>query len=142
MADRIEELTRRRAELLEELDRIEQYMNLHKQLFPEDEDAAKASVNETRREGRREARNDPNAIAARAEELIRANGKPIQRGELVRRIEASGMPIHSKDKGKYIGTVLWRLRDKFVNVEDQGYWIKGLVIEAAPREFRLEPTLD
>ena len=58
--------------------------------------------------------------------MIRELGKPVQRGEMVERIEAKGVKIWSDDKPRYIGTVLWRDKDRFVNIEGEGYWLKGL----------------
>jgi hypothetical protein len=71
-------------------------------------------------------RNNPKAVADRAAEIISKAGHPIQRGELIRRIEESGMPIHSVDKGKYIGTIMWRENERFENLDGEGYWLVGL----------------
>ena len=134
--DDIQDLQARKARLTAELEMIDQYLALHAKLFPS---AKLANVSGPVRihveRPTRPQKNDPAEVAKRAEELIRAHGKPIQRGELVRRIEASGMPLHTNDKGKYIGTILWRQRNKFVNVEGQGYWIVGLPVESTQMDF-------
>ena len=139
MSKVIQELRERKARLLEELDMIDQFLKLHQKLFPGN-DSRNKSEPETRREpGLSEGeKNDPAAVAARAERVIREHGKPIQRGDLVRKIEESGLPIYSKDKNKYLGTILWRNRDTFVNVEGHGYWIRGLDIEVPPGEQRFD----
>lgn len=137
--DDIQELRARKARLIAELDLIDQYLALRAKLFPATggENVSGPTRADVPRPARSQ-RNDPTEVAKRAEALIREHGKPLQRGELVRRIEASGMPLHTGDKGKYIGTILWRQRDKFVNVEGQGYWIVGLPVESAPMELILD----
>jgi hypothetical protein len=50
------------------------------------------------------------------------------RGELLSLIEkAETVPsLHnSPDKIKYLGTILWRYHDRFVNLPGYGYWIKS-----------------
>jgi hypothetical protein len=139
MADTIQELRERKAKLIEELNLIDQYLKLHERLFPRESGGNKsrlAGVNvQPRSEG--EEKNDPRVVADRAEEVIRAQGRPLQRGEIVRYIMESGLPLYTKDKGKYLGTILWRHRDRFVNIPELGYWIKGLPIEAPPSELPL-----
>ena len=64
----------------------------------------------------------------------------MQRGELVDAVEKAGMPIISDDKPRYLGTILWRNGDRFVNRAD-GYWLKHEPIpteELKARETRLE----
>ena len=50
----------------------------------------------------------------------------MMRGELADAIEAGGVKMPSKDKPRYLGTVLWRERERFVNLEGHGYWLVGL----------------
>lgn len=137
--DDIQELRERKARLTAELELIDQYLALRAKLFPATANENVSSPARTHAARSTKAqKNDPSEVAKRAEELIRAHGKPLQRGELVRRIEASGMPLHTGDKGKYIGTILWRQRDKFVNVEGHGYWIAGLPVEPMQMDFTPE----
>ncbi len=53
--------------------------------------------------------------------IIIAEGKPLKRGELVRRIEALGFEIVGTDKSKVFGTNLWR-SNRFRTIEGKGYW--------------------
>lgn len=32
--------------------------------------------------------------------------------------------MESKDKPRYVGTILWRLSEQFVNLEGKGYWLR------------------
>lgn len=135
MDDAIKKATARRAKLAEELALVEQFISLHERLFGEnvsetpvmddtESGAVEASADDNPATVKR--RNNPKAVADRAAEIISKAGKPIQRGDLIRRIEESGMPIHSVDKGKYIGTIMWRESARFENVEGEGYWLVGL----------------
>jgi len=119
----------KRQKLLAEIALVDQYIKLHEQLFGENGSGTIANEADVVGDGKDlvravRRRNNPKKIAERAKKVILEAGHPIQRGDLVRRIEESGLPIHSNDKGKYIGTVLWRNDDVFTNVEGHGYWIK------------------
>jgi hypothetical protein len=71
-------------------------------------------------------------IADLAERLIAAEGRPLSRTELVARMEANGLDLPSADKARYIGTILWRNRDRFVNLAGRGY---QLVSALEPEEL-------
>jgi len=68
----------------------------------------------------------PEEIANLAEAMIREKGKPMKRGEIATEIEAQGFTLKSKDKNRYVGTILWRHFDKFDNIEGLGYWVRDL----------------
>lgn len=70
-------------------------------------------------------RGAPANFAEIAERIIKDEGHPMTRAELVSAIEARGVPIPSSDKPRYIGTILWRNQDKFENIEGAGYWLRG-----------------
>lgn len=53
--------------------------------------------------------------------IIIAEGRPMSRGELVRRLEDAGYVIDGGDKSKVLGTNIWRSK-KFEHVEGRGYW--------------------
>jgi hypothetical protein len=56
-----------------------------------------------------------------ARRIIIGEGRPMKRGELVKRLEAAGFEIVGADKSKVFGTNLWR-SGKFVPVAGKGYW--------------------
>lgn len=139
MANEIQELRERKARLMAEIELIDQYLRLHGKLFPSSSGENKSDTKSPHSNGADNSqRNDPRAVAERANQVLRQHGRPMQRGDLVRAIEDSGLEIFSKDKNKYIGTVLWRHRDTFVNIEDRGYWIRGLNIETEPVGFSFD----
>ncbi|MGO7792680.1 hypothetical protein ACC703_35140 [Rhizobium ruizarguesonis] len=68
----------------------------------------------------------PERIAQVAAEVIRELGAPIRRGRLVKLIEEKALIINSEDKARYLGTILWRHKDQFTNIEGRGYWLDEL----------------
>ncbi len=51
------------------------------------------------------------------EAIIRAAGRPMTRGEITAGLAMRGITI----KPNYLGTLLWRMRDRFENVKGKGY---------------------
>jgi hypothetical protein len=72
--------------------------------------------------------------AQKSREIILENGEPMTRGELVVAFRDKGLHIGGTDKRKNMGTIMWRLRDKFVNIEGRGYWPKDVAYEAVGYE--------
>lgn len=65
-----------------------------------------------------------------ARRIIIAEGRPMKRGELVKRIEGMGLEIVGTDKNKVFGTNLWR-SNRFITIEGKGYWPNDVEL---PRE--------
>jgi hypothetical protein len=66
----------------------------------------------------------PHEFADIVERLLVKTGQPLNRYQLVEAIEQQGIQIPSTDKPRFIGTILWRNTDRFVNLKDFGYWLK------------------
>lgn len=64
-------------------------------------------------------------LLAEVRRLIIAEGRPLNRGDLVRRLEAAGYLIDGSDKAKVLGTNIWR-SEKFDHIEGQGYWPRDI----------------
>lgn len=134
MDDALDRAVRRREKLLRELEKLDEYIRLHRELFGDEDTSLSASPHQPREPIQSEeppaasqrTRGRPAEIAAAAERVIRELNRPVQRGELVERIEAEGIGIHSEDKARYIGTILWREKDRFENIEGEGYWLVGV----------------
>ena len=77
-------------------------------------------------------RGNPDIVAAMAEAVLKESGRPMTRGELATEIEKRGTELPTGDKGKYVGTILWRKADRFENIEGRGYWLKGVEISPDP----------
>lgn len=122
----------RREMLRNELHDIEQFIELFEKYFgsnyssiEQSNEASLASCSRGVDDAPNKRRNNPKVIADLAEKAIESAGRPLQRGELVDIIEGMGVPIHSEDKPRYIGTILWRNEDRFENIEGKGYWLKA-----------------
>jgi hypothetical protein len=64
-------------------------------------------------------------MLAEARRMIIAEGRPMNRSELVRRLEATGYITEGRDKSKVLGTNIWRSK-KFLHVDGLGYWPKDV----------------
>jgi hypothetical protein len=71
-------------------------------------------------------RGRPADFARIMEDILKDVGYPLQRGMFVEEVEKRGHMIPSEDKGRYLGTILWRHSDVFESVEGRGYWLKGV----------------
>jgi len=61
-------------------------------------------------------------FTALARRLLIENGRPMTRGQLLKRLKEIGRGIGGQDEMKNLGTKLWRARDTIVNVPGAGYW--------------------
>lgn len=48
----------------------------------------------------------------------------MSRGEIVDALERRDVEIPAQDKARYIGTLAWRNKGTFVNIEGRGYWLR------------------
>lgn len=67
----------------------------------------------------------PDRVAEHMERIIREVGRPMTRGEIVAAFDAREIPIPFEDKPRYVGTIAWRHKGKFRNIEGRGYWLAG-----------------
>jgi hypothetical protein len=123
---------KRREELRKELEKIEQFLSLYEEFS----DAAKgikkiASIGSGGEGGSKPMVVEKN-LAAKPVEVISAarvildnSSRPMSRSELLNELLKSGLNIDATDKAKYVGTILWRNGDVFVQIEGRGYWLKG-----------------
>lgn len=76
-------------------------------------------VKNARRRGPR-----PTEIVKIMERLIREAGRPLTRGEIIAALEHRAVQVPGADKPRYIGTIAWRNKSIFMNVEGLGYWLR------------------
>lgn len=132
MDETLSRALKKKKDLLIELKQVEEFIDLYETLFgqkqEQDNPVAGFAVPDSTLPAptRKKRRGTPNEIADIAEKVIRAAGRPLTRGELVDALEEMGINLQSSDKPRYIGTILWRHSDRFVNVEGRGYWLKGV----------------
>lgn len=124
-----ENAVKRQAELKKELAEVEDFLRLYQRFSGgteggqnaltksvEPNDSATVSPPPTKRGlTKRQLRKN-------AREIILENGRPMTRGQLVEALEARGLPVGGANPSKNMGTMMWRLRDYFVNLEGFGYW--------------------
>jgi len=126
----------RKAELETELAEVERFLALGRKLFgtgpePSDTPGMRKSDPETRTGASKERRLGPPEFADMAERIIKDEGHPMSRTELVAALEARGADLPSDDKPRYLGTIMWRQRVRFVNIPGKGYWLRDEPNEAA-----------
>jgi hypothetical protein len=129
MADAYANALKRQRELREELAEVEQFIRLY-QRFSDDETPVDDvdDVSSTHPPVKavdipmpakprviRKERGRPGAIADASEEIIRSEGRSMTRGELADALAERGIDVPSKDKPRYVGTILWRHKDRFAN---------------------------
>jgi DNA-binding transcriptional regulator YiaG len=84
----------------------------------------------------------PQVVISTSDAILRDNGRPMTRGELADELQIRRVYLPGKDnesRARYVGTILWRNRDRFENIEGKGYWLRDVPIpetEAEKRELR------
>ncbi|MBZ9674530.1 hypothetical protein [Mesorhizobium sp. ES1-1] len=74
----------------------------------------------------RPTRNLPKARMSQVvTQILKDHKRPMTRTEIVDALELMGIPVAGVDRSKAIGTIMWRMRDEFVNLPGWGYWFKG-----------------
>lgn len=138
----------RRSELRRELGDIDRFIQLYEMLRREtdlpqqsldltevqtDSEEQKVSLRSLDRvgqgveEGESEARRGPTRDELRPfiDETLRGAGRPLSRGRLLKTLDNRGVRVGGEaDRAKNLGTIMWRLKDHFVNLAGFGYWPK------------------
>lgn len=143
MASPIENARKRLAALRGEAAEIERFIAMYEQ-FSDGEAADAMSVQPNSQEtypqelravdngdnSQRRERSGPlpRELVAMMARVIHEVGRPMTRGEIVEALERREIEIPAKDKQRYIGTLAWRNKGAFVNIEGRGYWLRGLPV--------------
>lgn len=88
--------------------------------------------------GRRRSTIKPDAVADLMARIIREVGHPMTRGEIVAAFERRDVEIPYDDKARYIGTIAWRHKARFENIEGRGYWLRGEPLPPTKEQNQLE----
>jgi hypothetical protein len=150
MSNPLENAKRRLAELEAEAQRIRLFLAMYEEFSEgtgiEHNDAGiegterNLSTERLRRGPRIRVGPTPAEIADAMERLLRDVGRPMTRGEIVAALEMRDLEIPAQDKPRYIGTLAWRNKSKFINIEGRGYWLRGLALISdapiAPESFK------
>jgi hypothetical protein len=65
------------------------------------------------------------------------NRRPMKRGQLVNALHSRGLKVGGTDEYKNFGSKIWKARDRFINIPQEGYWPRD--IPCAAVEYRPEP---
>jgi len=124
---------KRRDELRQELDKIENFLSAYeefseapaksKKAAPADSGGNKSNANG---HGGKKPAARPLDVVNSAREILRNSARPMSRGELLNELLRAGLNIDATDQAKYVGTILWRNSDIFIQIEGRGYWLKGV----------------
>ncbi|RYG91057.1 MAG: hypothetical protein EON58_19000 [Alphaproteobacteria bacterium] len=147
MDSAISNALKRREELASELEEIDQFLTLYRRFAGEEVGALQPSVvtvdtpaatGEQKEEEESVDADAPPSLASRKrgwskdalrphiEEAIRSTGKPLTRGQILRALDAKEIPVGGGyDRSKNMGTIMWRLRDRFVSLQGFGYWFRN-----------------
>jgi hypothetical protein len=88
----------------------------------------KTPKHETPDPTQRRAQNGPisqQQFEADARRLLMENGRPMKRGQLVKRFHSAGLRVGGADEQKEVknfGVKIWKANDKFINISGEGYW--------------------
>lgn len=140
---------KRRFRLSKELDKIDNFMKLYQELYPDvvkrEEPNIKlessdnlVSASQKKKEQAKNAnrlyqeiehlRVSPNPKPAEVirvvTEILQENGGPMMRSQLLKALSKRNVILKGKDPAKLLGTNLWR-SDVIESIEGAGYWIKG-----------------
>ncbi|RWN17325.1 MAG: hypothetical protein EOR94_20780 [Mesorhizobium sp.] len=136
---------KRKQEIEAELAKIDSFLEMYRQFSGPEQEQTEPAVNDSSGTGNEETMNPrssrrlrPPEIADLAERVIRGAGHPLTRAEIVSRLESAGIELHSEDKPRYLGTILWREKARFVNVSGQGYIMADMVTPEQELEALLQ----
>ncbi|MCC6479423.1 hypothetical protein [Sphingorhabdus sp.] len=118
----IAKLLKRRDELRLESEALDNMIRTYQKLMMLEKTPDPDQLHLWRGEGPRAAKTAYlSEILSEVRRIIVGEGRPMSRGELVRRLEAEGYVLDGRDKAKVLGTNIWR-SEQFMHVEGQGYW--------------------
>ena len=133
---------KRKQEIEAELAKIDAFLDMYRQFSGSEPEQTEPSPEESFQAGstgtasqRRSRRLRPHEIADLAERVIRGAGHPLTRAEIVSRLESAGIELHSEDKPRYVGTILWREKNRFTNIPGSGYVMADM---ATPEQNALD----
>src|SRR5437868_3422195 len=113
---------RRREELKQELEELERFLALYRR-FAGSTPELNSSTHQSPVSGSTLLESEdlgsklgPAEFAVMAEKVILAAGRPLTRGELAEALMARGVKFSTEDVPRYLGTILWRNRERFPNV--------------------------
>lgn len=125
---------KRKQKLEIELKEIEDFLRLYDRFAGTKEEQGgtketpeQASESVTEPATREKIRSAPRSVIKRnARKILIENQVPMTRGALLEALTQRGIAIGGADRSKLLGTVMWRMRDEFINIPGYGYWPKNM----------------
>ena len=127
-AKAISNAKRRKKEILKELDEINQFLELAEKFSGE---GASTSTNPTGGGSPKAGGAKTGEIVAASRKVIQVHDKPMNRSEILSKLEEDGIIVSGKDRANTLGTTLSRATDKIVYLKGFGYWLRESDYELA-----------
>lgn len=131
MDDVLTKALKRKKILEDELAELVRFIDTYRRLLGTDSEKPEPTQNVNREDNQasdspivRKRHGRPVHFARIIEGILKDAKAPLNRATLVAEIEARDLKIPSSDKPRYIGTIIWRERSKFVHINNHGYWLK------------------
>lgn len=124
----IKKIMEKRELLRQELEKIDNFLDLYRELTGTEavrsEPPVSGSVEPPKSHGRKRTSGTakPSDVGPMARRILLEHGKPMTRSELLNALEERDVVLAGDDKAKYLGTILWRMKEAFVNLDGYGYW--------------------
>lgn len=135
-ADEIKKIMEKRERLRREIEKIDTFLKLYRDLTgihpehsePSTGNAVTHDTDELRSRGRKRqpATVSPADIIPMVRRVLLEQERPMTRSELLDELENRDVRLAGKDKARYLGTILRRAREEFVNIDNVGYWPKDV----------------
>jgi hypothetical protein len=140
----------RRAALLQELEKLDSFIELYHELSrgsdmdkssepaPSGMTLGPSLITSGRVFVAGHTRVRPRSLAPMVREILLEQGRPMTRTQITEALRAKNITMPSPDEARYLGTILWRFRDEFINIEGEGYWPRDIpcqAVEYVPTEI-------
>lgn len=69
-------------------------------------------------------------VVTRCGRLLRDAGRPLDRSELLRRLENTGFKVEASNPARFVGRTLWE-SSEFTHIPKAGYWLANEALPAS-----------
>ena len=118
----LDNLLKKREEIQDELESLDRYIAAYERRHGSK--AGQKLLALTTAEHGKKPRGRPAEIADAVAEILASSSRSMTRGDLAKALLKKGYQLPSTDPAKYIGTILWRQQERFVNREGEGYSLR------------------
>ncbi|SCX03782.1 hypothetical protein [Agrobacterium rosae] len=126
----ISTLRRAKRSIEAQLEKAEAARDLLRQMMSVNSNASESStisLSETKSTKRKRgfyAGSQTSEVITRSKQILLQAGVPLQRNDLLSRIEASGFMLNASNPSRFVGRTLWQ-SDDFIHIPNKGYWLRG-----------------